>query len=154
MSRNYDIYYGYGVCFDDYDEVCLEKLLELIKESPKLHERIQTYINENHEGEVTDTSVILEDFVEKSGHVNFGGIAAIMCEVILENEGIELCVVEDCYGKEFLLYMPSYPWTLATLSKKEQALTIESLNDIFEKYIRMITDNPIRIDYQEAETGY
>ena len=53
-------------------------------------------------------------------------------------------------GKDYLLFGPDYPWNLAN---QKQIKTEEEVAGIFKKYIPVLTDEPIDIDYQSVENG-
>ena len=50
----------------------------------------------------------------------------------------------------YLLYSPSYPWQL---KNSERDLTEEQLVQLFGRYVRILTDVPIDVDYQSVENG-
>lgn len=154
MSYNTWHDYGYGICTDNLrEEVSLDRLMKLVKTAPKLYERVQKYAKGNCRGEIAETCDLLIDFVENYGEIEYGGLAEILYEVIKECEGIELLVSEDFEGRNYLIYPPVYPWVLAGLSDKEKNLTKESLSEIFSKYLAIVTDENIPIEYQSVENG-
>lgn len=73
-----------------------------------------------------------------------------MCEVINEAEGISFTSCNDFYARDYLLYQPVYPWQL---SKTDLNVTQEKLDEIFNKYVSIVTDDPICPEYLAPENG-
>lgn len=80
---------------------------------------------------------------------DFGGLAEILYEVIKEVEEIDLLLCTDSGDKTYLIYTPSYPWTPKT--EKEKELTEEKLENMFRKYLRIVTDEQLPVDYKSVE---
>ena len=78
------------------------------------------------------------------------GLATILSEVIAETEGINLTACDDYDGNAYLLYKPMYPWQMDDIDCGQ---TEEKIAGIFRRYISILTDTPIEIDYQEVENG-
>lgn len=78
------------------------------------------------------------------------GLATILRIVIEECEGIHLVACDDFAGREYLIFHQQYPWNMNT---KELAMTKERLDKLFAKYISILTDEPLVIDYQVVENG-
>ena len=78
------------------------------------------------------------------------GLATILSEVIAEVEGINLTACDDYDGNAYLLYKPMYPWQMGDTDCGQ---TEEKIVGIFRRYISILTDTPIEIDYQEVENG-
>lgn len=93
---------------------------------------------------------ILEDFVEDYAQFSTENLASILQEVIKELEGIELTACEDWNRGVYLVYEPDYPWNVKN-RPKEQNLTEEDLVAIFAKYLAVVTDSELDVDYQEVE---
>ena len=52
----------------------------------------------------------------------------------------------------YLMICPSYVWT--TLTKEEKEIdTEEKADDLFKKYVGILTDDEITIEYQSVENG-
>ena len=47
---------------------------------------------------------------------------------------------------------PSYAWITLTNEEKELN-TEEKVNDLFRKYVEILTDNNVTIEYQSVENG-
>lgn len=144
--------YGYGICTDDLKkEIKLDRLLKLIKMAPTVNKRIQEFISSECEEEV-EIYDILVSYVEDYGDINFGGLAEILHEVILELEGIDLYVCTDYDGACYLIYLPDYPWNIQR-NEKEKNLDEETLCNIFGKYLHIVTDEIIKVDYRAVKNG-
>ena len=154
MSYNTWHDYGYGICTDDLkEEINLVKLMKLIQLAPNLYERVKEYIDTYCDGQITETYDILESYVEECGENNYGGLAEIMYEVIKEVEGIELYVCTDFDGTAYLIYPPIYPWQLKNMSDKEKNLTEETLCELYAKYLHVVTDEDLVVEYKSVENG-
>lgn len=154
MSYNTWHNYGYGICTDDLkEEINLVKLMKLIQLAPNLYERVKEYIDTYCDGQITETYDILESYVEECGENNYGGLAEIMYEVIKEVEGIELYVCTDFDGAAYLIYPPIYPWQLKNMSDKEKNLTEETLCELYAKYLHVVTDEDLVVEYKSVENG-
>ena len=78
------------------------------------------------------------------------GLATILKEVILEAEDIDLVACDSHDGTDYLLYVPDYPWNIG---KHRQLMTEEAVAGLFRKYVSILTDEAIEIDYQSVENG-
>ena len=78
------------------------------------------------------------------------GLATLLQKVIEEAEGIQMIACDDFNSVTYLLYSPSYPWQL---KNSERDLTEEQLVQLFGRYVRILTDVPIDVDYQLVENG-
>lgn len=139
--------YGYGVCADDIGEATVEKLCFLVHVAPQLERKVQSYFRELDILEPT-----ADDFFTAIEDEDFGcyGLATLIRLVIQETEGIILTVCNDFNDRKYLIYEPSYPWNMG---KNDMQLTKEKLDTIYRKYIRILTDREINIDYQSVENG-
>lgn len=154
MSYNTWHDYGYGICTDDLkEEINLVKLMKLIQLAPNLYERVKEYIDTYCDGQITETYDILESYVEECGENNYGGLAEIMYEVIKEVEEIELYVCTDFDGAAYLIYPPIYPWQLKNMSDKEKNLTEKTLCELYAKYLHVVTDEDLVVEYKSVENG-
>lgn len=142
--------YGFGICTSNLkEEISLPGLMELISQAPELKERVNTFMNNECGGAFKDSYDILTSYVEQYGIYDFGGLAEILYEVIKEVEEIDLLLCTDSGGKTYLIYTPSYPWTPKT--EKEKELTEEKLENMFRKYLRIVTDEHLPVDYKSVE---
>ncbi len=78
------------------------------------------------------------------------GLATILKDVILEAENVRLEACDSFEGKDYLLFCPDYPWNR---NNQKQLMTEEAVDELFRKYIPVLTDIPIEIDYQSVENG-
>ena len=93
----------------------------------------------------------LDDYLEYDEDWN-SGVAYLLQKVIEEVENVRLDIAEDFDSYYYLMICPSYAWT--TLTKEEKELnTEEKVNDLFRKYVGILTDNEITIEYQSVENG-
>ena len=71
-------------------------------------------------------------------------------KVIEEAEGLCLTACDDCDSRTYLIYQPRYPWAL---TQADRDLTEEHLAAMFGRYVGMLTDEVVDVDYQEVENG-
>lgn len=136
---------GYGICTNDI-ETTKEKVQNLLKLAPKFNENIQ---NDFKKWEISNP--VLEDYLEYDQDY-CGGIAYLLQNVIKEAENIRLNIAEDFDCYRYLLLCPSYIW--AEYTEEEKKLdTTEKVDEIFKKYIGILTEKEIDIDYRSVENG-
>ncbi len=130
--------YGYGIVFDDIpvDDITLEKVKELLDLAPNE----KAFIENEYGAEPT-----LEDYEEYGG-----GIAYILAAVMREFDDIPFQAICDYNGIWYVVLPPTYPWALWP---HERDLLREEVDILIEKYVKMLTDRKIEIDYQEIENG-
>lgn len=136
--------YGYGICVSDIKEQSLERLQKLISTAPKFQKKIQEWL-ENCK--ITDP--VYEDYLEFDQDYMLG-LATILKEVILETEDIDLVACNSYDDIEYLLYAPEYPWNQG---KHRQLMTEEAVASLLKKYVSILTDEMVDIDYQSVENG-
>lgn len=136
--------YGYGICVSDIKEHSVERLQRLLHQAPRYEAEIKEWLVECE----IDTPTY-EDYMEFDQDYNLG-IATILREVIQEAENIGFLACDDFCSMDYLIYPPSYPWGLP---KNEAGLTKDKIADILHKYIGILTDEDITIDYQSVENG-
>ena len=78
------------------------------------------------------------------------GLATILQNVIEEAEGLTFTACDDHDGLKYLIYQPCYPWQI---TDKERDLTEMRLNEVFSRYVGMLTDEVVLVSYQEVENG-
>ena len=71
-------------------------------------------------------------------------------DVILEAEHLLFSACDDYNSNNYLLYMPSYPWHL---QRNEHNLTEETVKQIFAKYVTILSDEVLEVDYESVENG-
>ena len=143
---SYDIWhnYGYGICVDDIGEENIERLQTLLLQAPEVKAKIESWLTER---KIKAPS--WDDYMEFDQDYHLG-LATILSEVIAEAEGINLTACDDYNGNVYLLYKPMYPWQMSNMDCGQ---TEEKIVGIFRRYINILTDTPIEIDYQEVENG-
>ena len=135
---------GFGFSVDEINTNIL-RLRRLLNLAPEFNKQIDKYFKEC---EVTKPE--LDDYLEYDQDC-MSGLAYILQEVICEAEDINLIIADDFDGEWFVLLCPSYPWE--EISEKQKSLTTEKTTEIFKKYISILTDSPVRIEYQSVENG-
>ena len=136
--------YGYGVRTDDVKIDSPDRIKELIHLAPEYEKSVEAFLSE---AGIADPTV--EDYLEQDEDFH-DGLATILAEVIEEVEQITFTHCDDWDGRTYLIYPPSYPWLLP---ESEAALTEERIAAVLAKYISVLTDDPVEIDYQEVENG-
>ena len=142
-------FYGYGIKVDEIGEVSKERIKSLIDLAPVFKEQLQEQLEEM---QVSDPD--LEDYCNAMQNANldfaFLGLASILKYVMEEVENLNFVACDNYDHEHFLIFTPQYPWRM---TEREQQVTEESLNDIFTKYVSVLTDKEIDIDYQSVENG-
>lgn len=136
--------YGYGICVSDIKEQSLERLQKLISMAPKFQKKIQEWLEDC---EITDPTY--EDYLEFDQDYMLG-LATILKEVILETEDVDLVACNSYDDTEYLLYAPEYPWNQGS---HRRLMTEEAVEALFQKYVSILTDEAIEVDYQSVENG-
>ncbi len=136
--------YGYGICTDKMKVDSVERLEALLACAPQYRKSIHEWFEDC---EITDPTV--DDYWEFDEYERFG-IATIMREVIQEAEGIEFLSTDDCDCRAYLVYPPSYPWNLR---KEEANLTEQAIVQILSKYVNIVSDTELDIEYYSIENG-
>lgn len=147
MSYNVWSTDGFGFCVDDI-ETTPERVLKLAALNETTLSDLREYLDSIYEDGYKDEDLTMDDINEFEGEYGYRGISTILCEVIDQ----ELCVelADDFDGTNFILYCPRYPWIL---SEADKALTKQDVENIFNKYITILTDEKIDIDYYSVENG-
>lgn len=137
--------YGYGIRTDNI-KTTADKMAELIKLAPKFAEEVRNNFIEDYE---TDNPT-MDDYLDYDQDY-MHGIGYFLREVIEEAEDVRLETVDNYDGNVFCILMPDYPW--AKLTEAEKGLTEEKLDELFNKYVKILTDDVIKVEYQEVENG-
>ena len=95
------------------------------------------------------SELTMEDYLGYDTEYDYQ-LASLMRLVIKEAEGIDLVPCDDLNAWNYLLYMPSYPWRM---SETDLRLTEEKLDEIFQKYFSVVTDDEISPTYLNLENG-
>lgn len=145
---------GFGFCVDNI-ETTLERALKLAALNQQTLDDLKNYINDireetgfTEENGYDDEDITIDFIDEFEGNYGEMGLTTILREVI--NEEIPVVFADDFNGVDYILYCPSYPWAL---QENERGLTKENVEAIFNKYIKILTDEPIAIDYYSVENG-
>ena len=137
---------GYGICVSDIEDLSVERLEKLIAMAPIFQKDVQEWLTER---EITEPTV--EDYLEYAYDQDLHlGLAPILQEVILEAENVDLVACNDFYNAEYLLCCPSYPWSH---TEYRQLPTEEAADELFRKYVSVLTDQEIETDYRSVENG-
>lgn len=141
--------YGYGVCVNNINTTP-ERLLKLAEQKPEVLKDVMDYL-EDYFGEPYEKGdpITMEVFEELEDDYCNRGVAYFLYNVIPDDELI-VCSADDYYGTTYILYCPDYPWRL---KEYERNLTEDDVREIFTKYISILTDDPVAIDYYEVENG-
>lgn len=134
--------YGYGICINDLEINSVERIEELLSHAPNYRENIHEYFNEC---EITEPTV--DDYEEFDDDL-CNGFATLLKKVIYEATGINLDSESDYSSIRYLIYSPRYPWNM---TYEDVSVTKEKLNEIFNKYVSIITDSNIEIGIQAVE---
>ena len=136
--------YGLGICLDSYTDFSVSKIDQLLSCAPGFNKRIQERFEQN--GVIEPT---IQDYEEYDDGYNLG-MATIIKEVILEADGIDFTACDDLNGSVYIVYEPKYSWNLP---QSERELSEERVREILAKYMRILTDNPINVEYFSIENG-
>ena len=140
--------YGYGVCVDDINTTP-ERLLKLAALNPKLLADVREYLDDYFGEFYKDEDLTMDYFNELEGDYCERGVAYVLYNVIKDEE-LQVAFCDDYNGTPYILYMPTYPWYF---KEHEKNLTEDDVREIFTKYIRILTDENVVIDYYEVENG-
>lgn len=122
----------------------VERIEELLSHTLECRKAIHDWFDEC---EISSPTV--NDYIDYDQDF-YCGMATILRKVIEEATEIEMMACCDFDCKQYLIYMPSYPWHM---TNRDRTLTKEELATVFNKYVSIITDSEIEIDYQEVENG-
>ena len=136
--------YGYGICTDEIQIGSVERIEALLELAPLYRAEIHSWLEECEIKEPT-----VDDYLEFDQDYELG-ITTILSEVILEAEGIGFTACNDFNSCNYLIYTPSYPWTLPD---KERGLTEKGVGKILQRYVGIVSDTMPDIDYQSVENG-
>lgn len=138
---------GYGINTNDIEhDTTKEKIEELLKLAPKFNNEIQTwFLMSKIENPTKD------DYLDYDCTF-YSGIAYLLQGVIDEVENIRLDIAEDFDCYYYLLMTPTYQWCKLTNEEKE-INTEEKMNKLFMKYVRILTNKDIVINYMMVENG-
>lgn len=136
--------YGYGICTDKLETSTVSRIQLLIHCAPEYEKAVNKLLLERG---INDPQA--DDYLELEINGCYG-IASLLQDVILEAEGLVFIACDDYNSNNYLLYMPSYPWHLPA---KERSLSEEDIRQIFAKYVSILSDEVLEVDYQSVENG-
>lgn len=138
--------YGYGICVDDI-ETTAEKLLKLASMKEFMLKDVRAYLDDIYPDGYKDEDLTIDDFNELEGDYGEYGVTYVLYHVMDE---IAVEFVDGYDGIPYILYLPAYPWSMR---EDEKNLTRGYIDNVFYKYIKILTDKPIEIDYYDVENG-
>lgn len=142
---------GFGICVDNIlHDVSLnvQKFLDIAAMEPSVLEIVEKHIDEIcKEEKISKDDFKIEWFDELEGDYGERGLAFILYNVITE---IPVVYADSFDGDQYILYCPTYPWSM---HENERALSEEDVVKIFKKYVSILTDIPIKVDYYSVENG-
>ena len=144
--------YGYGICTDDIETDC-SRLLKLISLAPnfndKFQEKLEVWMGDNSVKSVEDLK--LDEILDVLYYMDLWyGIASVISVVVCEAEDIGLVDCDDFIGCDYVIFPTRLPWEY---NEKELNMTVEDAENIFRKYVGILTDKTIVIDWQSVENG-
>ena len=102
--------YGYGVCVDNINTTP-ERLLKLAAQKPEVLKEVRDYLDEYFGEPYKDEDLTMEDFEELEGDYCERGVAYVLYHVI-PNDELLVTYTYDYNGTPYILYTPSYPWSM------------------------------------------
>lgn len=138
--------YGIGFCVDDI-KTTPARLLELAALDQQTLLDVENYLSERFGGGYKINELTMEDFYDLEGDFCERDVSYVLKRVIKE---IPIVYADNYDCVPYILYCPTYPWNL---TESEIGLTRERVEEIFEKYIEILTDDTVSIDWQEVENG-
>ncbi len=135
---------GYGICVDHIKIDSVDRLEELLSLAPKYRQEIHKWFKDCDIVEPT-----IDDYLEFDQDY-YLGLATLLKNVIEEADGMELTACDDFDGIDFLVYEPCYPWQM---TKEDLSMTEEKVVQLFRKYVSILTDQAIAIEYQSVGNG-
>lgn len=157
--------HGHGICTDfsmrgKFKEIKtsedLEPLKKLINMAPNFAADHTMATLEAMEETILEDKMSLAGAASDLAYALFGddaglcGLSHILALVIAECEDIHLVSTLDGDCNEYLLLAKKFPWQM---TEREKSLTQSELDAIFDKYVSVLTDEPIEIQYMELDLG-
>lgn len=144
--------YGYGICVDDID-TDFWKIKKLISLAPNFNsefeEAIKLWVGDNNGYDVFNIS--LNDLYGILYDMDLTyGLADVLSRVIAEVEGIRLVACDDYDSIDYLIFPTGLPWDF---NNKERHMTEKSVEELFRKYVRILSDKEINIEWKSIENG-
>ena len=157
--------HGYGICTDFALEgkfkrintpEALEPLKRLINMAPKLAADHTMATLLAMEENILEDEMSLAWIASDLAYALFGddagccGLSYILSLVIAECEDVHMSTTLDANCSEYLLYSKKFPWQM---TEREKTLTQSELDAIFSKYVSVLTEEPIDIQFLELDIG-
>lgn len=144
--------YGYGISIDDIetDFLKIEKLISLApKFNSEFEESLKLWADVD---DVCDTSNInMDNLYEILYDMDLTyGLADVLAKVIEEVEGIRLVACDDYDSIDYLIFPTGLPWDF---NDKERHMTEKSVEELFRKYVGILSEKEIHIEWQSVENG-
>lgn len=136
--------YGYGICVDEIEVNSPARIEALLEKAPDYREKVHNCLKANG---ITEPRV--EDYFEFVDDCEYG-FASILSEVMSETTGVWFDACDDTEDKEYLIYMPRYPWNM---DEKDMELTEEKVKEFIQEYVSIISDTKIVVELQSIENG-
>lgn len=134
---------GFGVCIDDI-KTTPARVLELAR--LKNMDEVTEYLDDGRPG-WTESDLSMDDFNDLCGDYGEYGVAYVLLNAIDE---IDISYANDYCGVQYVLFEPTYPWYM---SQKTAKITEEDVINVMRKYISILTDDEVAIDYYSVENG-
>lgn len=153
MSMQTWVNYGYGVKANDI-QTDMHRLFAFIDLAPNFKKEYYEWLEDNYSIKETnkDTPIwailSMDDILCYEDTYGNDGIAAILLNVMTEKEKIDFYGTVDYNGDAYVMYPPAYPWQLR---EEEHGITQDFLTQVFKKYIKMLTEEEIEVDFYAAE---
>lgn len=144
--------YGYGICVDDID-TDFRKIERLISLAPKFNsefeESLELWMDGNYGYDAFD--IDLDDLYEILYDMDLSyGLADVLSRVIEEVEGIRLVACDDYDSIDYLIFPAGLPWDF---NDKERHMTEKSVEELFRKYVGILSEKEIDIEWKSIENG-
>ena len=138
MSIQYWSVSGIGL---EITHVTAEKIIEFVKN----HSKDEQILDDFSKLSWNELEKAYTDYVYNSDY----GVRSILSEIISKETNLSISYNVDCEdNREYLLYIPKYPWQM---SEEDLKLIKEtSLRDILEPYREELDLNSDNIDYYEV----
>lgn len=145
--------YGYGICVDDIDTTA-DNVFALVHLAPNFEKEfykwIETYREDGDPESIAELITMDTIYEYENDDYCEYGLAPIIAAVIKECEDVELLCCSDFNSYHYLIFSATYPWRM---NYKEKNMTEEDVCCLFVKYVSILTDTEITVDYQSVANG-
>lgn len=144
---------GYGTEIH-YGKITAERFIAFMRNHKALKDFYDTF-EQTELNDMIDEDVVAVSHEYEGSNCCMYGIMSMLADVICDEKNIALCACDDFDGREYLLYIPYYPW--ATLTSEEKA--IKSEEDIVNFIAPYLTElygeevSPDEFGYCEVANG-